>query len=74
MCPIQAGRAFHIDSSNVPVLPRSKRKLQERRPNMSQFDKDNYGRVQQRRVSPTDRCRYSIEPDTDHNGELTSQR
>jgi hypothetical protein len=65
---------LHIDSSNVPALRRSQGKAQERPPNMSQFDKDNYGRVQQRRVSPTDRRRYSIEPDTNHNGELTSQR
>jgi hypothetical protein len=65
---------LHIDSSNAPGLPRSQRKAQEHPPNMSQFDKDNYGRVQQRRVSPRDRRRYSIEHDTDPNGELTSQR
>jgi hypothetical protein len=66
---------LHIDSSNVPALRRSQGKAQERPPNMSQFDKDNYGRVQQRRVSPTDRRRYLDRArHTDHNGELTSQR
>jgi hypothetical protein len=34
---------------------------------MSQFDKNNYGRVQQGRVSPTDRRRCSMEPNADHN-------